>query len=251
MSEQSGDDGAKREWVARVLGIELPLAGAAVSNGSLPQELALPSREELEARVKDVLTQAALLSDPYRADLIGRARTVAGLLHGDDMQFCLEEVDALEDAYARAAGSARAEEAIQSVKGKVAYRKLQLEWRNAQDRANAGLDRFIAAVLADPEVQQDDVFDQVEDAAATASALIPRFGGELSDVLDRLDSTYDASERDALTREANQILDDYAKALAESEALQALQEFSNQEYGGIAFYGELESALGELRKAIV
>jgi hypothetical protein len=245
MADEAGDDDVKRQWVERVLNIKLsdPTDGGEDGSDALrPTEFA--------SRIKDLILQGSVLAEPYRTEIIAKGSAVNEVLKSGDLDATESEIEDLEDALTRAAGEARVAEALKGVKGLVQYRKLQISWRDAQTSANAELARFIAAVLADPEVQEDELYPDVVEATAAASTLVPGFGGDLSDVLDKLDATTDAEVRNDLTAEAKKLIGEYSSMLDDAEGLRELQSLSDDEYGGISFFGELQKALRSLETAI-
>jgi hypothetical protein len=241
----SEDSQAKRAWVERVLHFKVP-----EPTGSGDTDAGGLTHDELAALIKDLMMQGSVLAEPYRTDILGKARAVNELLKSGDLEATAGEVEVLQEALARAAGDARIEQARAVAKGTVQYRKLQFAWLEAQAAANAGLDRFIAAVLADPKVQEDELYDQVVDAADSVTTLLPQFGGDLANLLNELDTIRDPVRRQEMNGEAKQLIGEYSAMLDQSEGLQELQSLSDDEYQGISFFGELKQALGKLEAAI-
>jgi hypothetical protein len=246
------DSQAKRAWVERILHFKVPEPVVKVPEPVGPgdgKSVGL-THDELAAMIKDLTMQGSVLPEPYRTDILGKARAVNEILKGGDLEATADEVEALQEALSRAAGEARVEQARAVAMGTVQYRKLQFAWLEAQANANAGLDRFVAAVLADPTVREDELYDQVVDAADTVSTLVPEFGGDLASLLNELDTIRDPEKRQEMNGEAKKLIGDYSAMLEESEGLKALQSLSDDEYQGISFFGELKQALTKLEAAI-
>lgn len=205
---------------------------------------------ELRDRIKDVQIQAASLPDPVKAQLQERAKQALAQLAGGSLETLAVEVDGLENDLAEAARSARADEARKQSGDAVSYRLLQGQWRDAQARARGQLQQFVAAFLADPEVKADPAFEEVKVEMGSAADLLPTFGNAIEAALEAIDLARDDEGRTAARSQARQVLDGYTSTLQSSDGLRELQSLSDDEYGGISFYSELQQAVTSLKNQL-
>jgi hypothetical protein len=228
------------------------LAGAAASMETLRKALdesghadAQASRE-LRARIADVQTQAALLPDPAKSEIQARARRMLANVGEGDPAKIAADVDALEDALARAAKAARTAQAAAEAGDTVTYRKLSIAWRDAQDKAGREFDRFIAKLLSDGEIQADPRFEELKEAASDIADQMPEFAGDIEDALGDIDGAGDQEERATARANARQILAEYSRTLEDAGGLRELQALADEEYGGLSFFTELRHAIDSL-----
>lgn len=201
---------------------------------------------ELLERVLDVQAQAASLPEPAKKELQKRVRQLQVAIGSGDAASLAADVDALENDLARASGAARVSEANTGSSGRVSFRKLELEWRDAQAKSRKQLDQFVAAFLADQEVQADPRFAQISVAASEIAKQMPMFGNELEDALDAIDDAADDAARAKARTGAQKILANYSKTLDGAEGLHELQALADDDFGGISFVSELQLALDKL-----
>ncbi len=249
MSGQAGNPEAQRAWVVRVLGIILQ-NDAGPGNDVGPGVDDVELRKSLTERIREASLLAATLPDPLKASVLALARAAAETLKGTDLLAAEVAVEELETTYYHAKRDALLTEANKGATGRVRYRQLQIEWRDAQSRANEQLEALASAVVGDERVQDDPLYDDVVDAAADVTSLIPQFGVDLDNALDALDREPDQSKRPKLLADARKLVDEYAQMLDGAEGLSELQSLSDDEYGGISFYTDLKDVLKSLSKQL-
>lgn len=220
---------------------------ASLQQDDAPQE---PDADELRERLQDVQIQAASLPDAVKALLQTRTRQALAQIAGGDLGKLASEVEALEAALAKAAGAARVAQAQKQSGDAVSYRLLQSQWRDAQVRARAQLQQFVTAFLADPEVKADPDFAAIKSQLGAANDLLPEFGTSIETALEAIDLAKDDQGRSAARAAASQVMDEYAANLESAAGLRELQSLSNDEYGGISFYTELQQAVESLKNQL-
>ncbi len=233
----------KAAWVSRVLGIT-------VADEVQPQLSVEDVRQELLARIKEMITEAGLIPDKnvvrQLAALAGEATTAA---RGQDLMEAELAVGRLEEAVGRAKAEARMSEVLVR-EGMVNWRKAQLEWNAARTLARQNVAQLVAKVKSDPEVLEDPQADDAIAVAETFADLLPEFDNALELILDQLDGTADPEQRRPLIEQASGKLAAYRMMLGASTGLAMLQALADEEYGGVACYRELEQALDKLGKLL-
>lgn len=132
--------------------------------------------------------------------------------------------------------------------GLVAYRKMLLRWRGAQASLDAGLQSVGKTLLSLPEVKDDPRFKEIERAVGALPKLVPKFGGQLEDVLDAGLNATEPAEQARLSKEGVAAIDAYRKTLAGAKPLLDLEQFAAKNLGGaVELHGALDQALQELR----
>ena len=228
-------------WVQRVLGVTPSVLGQTAGAGQ-----AADLRVEVRERLKDVQIQASRLPEPAKTILGEAARKQMAVLDRTDPAEAANHVDELEEGLANATRAARTRDAAAASGTVAGYRRLQFAWRDAQDRARKQLDQFVAAVLADKQVQADEKFEEVKAAAAGVTRMMPEFGNDIETALGEMDDARDEAARKTARVAAQRVLESYSTKLDEAAGLQELQELSDDEFGGISFIGELHAALASL-----
>ena len=190
--------------------------------------------------------QAFTLPEPAKTELGARVKQALGVLAGADPATLAVQINALESDVGRAASAARAGGAAATAGGGVTYRKLQFAWRDAQGKARKQLDQFVAAVLADKDIQADPRFGEAKAAASEIGDMMPEFGTGIETALADIDDAETPAARASAVAAARKVLGDYRKMLDDADDLRALQELSDDEYGGISFFGELQQSLESL-----
>lgn len=143
----------------------------------------------------------------------------------------------------RTQSSARGDEARAVNRRGIAYPKLLLRWRDAQAQAIAAMDRVGRDYLALPNVQADLRIAQVRAAVATLPGLIPAFGEELGDLLDRgINAGTDAG----IATEALAVVGRYRRAIASASTLGAFEQFARKYVGELGVVPTLDGALAEI-----
>jgi len=231
----------RANWVQRVLGVT-PSALAQSAGAGQAADL----RVEVRERLKDVQIQASRLPEPAKTILVGAARKQMSVLDQTDPAAAASHVNELEESLANATRAARTNDAAAASGTVVGYRRLQFAWRDAQDRARKQLDQFVAAVLADKQVQADKKFEEVKTAAAGVTKMMPEFGNDIEIALGEMDDARDDTARKTARVAAQRVLESYSTKLDEAAGLQELQELSDDEFGGISFLGELQAAIASL-----
>src|SRR5580698_8408694 len=146
------------QWLQRVLGVTLS-GGPAASDDDDELDVAA-----LTDWLDDIAAQAAALPKQVRADLLARAKQARPKLQPDTIKEAAAELMALTTEIADAARTARMEQAT-AESGTVVYQALVRQWQEAQDAAHTRLDGFVATLLADPELQEDPRFPNLQQAA--------------------------------------------------------------------------------------
>ena len=237
----------KAAWIERVLGIAMPSATnsdtAEVRDAGADDAI----REELRARMREMVIEAKLLPDKAAVPgLIALAQAAAEAAKGTDLVAAEIAVDELEMAVAQARSAANVA-AAQTRKGLVKYRKAQIAWNDARAKARAELERFSRAVLADPDIQEDELYDEVVALSGEFTTLLPQFDDELEEIVDRLDGIVAEDARAPLIAELKSKVAEYRALLNEAEGLADLQSLADDEYGGLSFFHALDEALNALQ----
>jgi hypothetical protein len=208
-------------------------------------------RKELLLRVREIVMLTVNLSPEDKATVIGEANAAKALAEGSDLDGAESAIEQLAEFYAAAAGRARVDEAETVGEGRVKYRKLQLAWRAAQDGARADLEELADKVVNDPEVvEEEELYDQVVEAAGDIASLLPEFGRDLDIALDALEREGDPDEMAALHQTALSVIEEYRSRLDAADALAQMQEFAEEEYSGLASISRLSEALADLSRNI-
>jgi hypothetical protein len=135
--------------------------------------------------------------------------------------------------------------------GGIQYRMLLLRWREAQGNVARNMTALGKAVLARQDVKSDSRLPQVEAAVEQLNRLVPSFGGELEDVLDRGINAGQTAEAAALAAEAIEAVDVYRRNLAGATQLAALEALAEREMGGsFRLQSALDEVLQDLRSAL-
>ncbi len=237
----TGDGAARRAWVKKILNIDIAEPVAA-SDAEL--------RASLAERIRDVAAMANNLAPAAKLELITRAKAAKTAIDGTDLLAAEIAVEQLEAFYAESIRAATMGEAEQLGKGRVKYRKLQLQWRRAQGEALSALEALADAVLADPEMQEDPLYPDVQEAASGITELMPDFGEDLESVFNALDRDISDEEAADLRGEAIDVIDDYCTTLDQASELSRLQAFADEEYGSYASFRVLQDTLQALRREL-
>jgi hypothetical protein len=154
-------------------------------------------------------------------------------------------MDELERALGLALSAARGRTEAEKNVGVVQHAKLLLRWRTAKSRVETNLGQLGAKMLADPEVMEDPLYDDVEEAVGQLPEIMPDFSGLLEELLE--EASEPGADVAGLTRDALDTLKEYRADVAESGALQELEEFAS-EYGlgQFGLLSEFNAALDEL-----
>jgi hypothetical protein len=229
----------QHQWVQRVLGVTLP-GGPAASEDD--EELDAASLTEW---LDDLEAQAAVLPRPVRADLLARVKQTRPALQTDPIKAATAALLALTTAIADAARTARMEQAS-AESGNVVYQALVRQWQDAQDAARTHLDGFVATLLADPELQADPRFPNLQQAAGQLEALIPSDGGQLQQALLALDGSSGPEESTAARKDAVAAIESYRNSLTVQTDLETLQQVADEAYDGTPFLKGLLLSLDDL-----
>ena len=249
----SGVTEAKSAWLERVLGVVLP-PPKKVTAAAQPAAVPLvagpndPALADLNERIGNVRIQASILPEPMRSNMRKRISDAEARLAvaGANPDMLGTEVGGIESDCATFAREARQTEARTMAGDQVSYRKLQTSWRDAQERARAQLDQFVASVLADPELKGNARYPAVEAAAARIAGMLPEFGDDLETDLDQIDDASSAADRVTARAAAVTTVGKYKTELDGAAGLRELQALSDDAYGGLSFFSELQSALAAL-----
>lgn len=130
----------------------------------------------------------------------------------------------------------------------IAYPKLLLRWRGAQEALSASLGEISKDILARKEVIEDPRFEEVKKHVALLPTLVPTFGGELEGAIDAGINEGQGPRARELAAKAVNIIDAYRQQIAAAAALKRLETFVAGDLAkNIRLGGELDAALSELR----
>ncbi|HUZ63548.1 MAG TPA: hypothetical protein VMU82_07525 [Acetobacteraceae bacterium] len=153
------------------------------------------------------------------------------------------------EALARSVERGR-EAAALNVRG-IAFPKLLLRWRAAQDKLTVSLNTLAQDLLGRKEVLEDPRFQRVKAAAARLPQLVPRFGGALEDLLDAGINAGQGPQAADIAARAVKAVDDYRTQIAAASQLAALEAFAKQEMGTPMPLGsDVDTVLVELRETL-
>jgi hypothetical protein len=159
----------------------------------------------------------------------------------------------VREAAATSLSHQRGAEAALLARGSVGRAKLQLAVREAHAEAVRNLNDLCAKVLALPEVKAENRAAEVQQAVQRLAGLIPPLDSALSDAVARYDAAADATERNAVARDATALLAGLQQKLSASRALRQLEQFASADLGGMKvaqdLRGALTNAASELRGA--
>jgi hypothetical protein len=226
------------QWVERVLGIALPGGLAAQEDGGLDVA-------SLTDWLDDLQTQAALLPAATRGELVARVKQTRPALQAGNSKAATAMLLALTTAIGNAARTARIEQAT-AESGNAVYQALVRQWQEAQDAARTRLDGFVGTLLADPELQADPRFPNLQQAAGQLTALIPSDGGQLQQALLALEDASGAEESAAARQDAVAAIESYRNSLAVQSDLETLQQVADEAYDGTPFLKGLLLSLDDL-----
>jgi hypothetical protein len=249
----SGAAEAKSAWLERVLGVSLPLPekvtatahATAAQSGARPE---YPALADIRTRIGDVRIQASTLPEPRRSNLLKRISEAEARLAGEGVNPDMlgTEVGGIESDCITFTREARQAEARTMAGDQVSYRLLQTSWREAQERAGAQLDEFVASVLADPELKGNARYPLVEAAASRIKGMLPKFGDDLETDLAQIDDASSEADRATARAAAVKTVGKYRAELDGASGLKELQALSDDAYGGLSFFSELQGALASL-----
>lgn len=217
------------EWVRRVLGF----AGHALADDA----------RALQARLDQAVQPLLVLKAdgaPELPQLLAALAAARSGLAGPDGPALL---DTLEQLIAHAQSASRGRQAKASNVRGVAYPKLLLEWRAAQDKVQTAVAELGRAVLAMPEVQSDPRLDLAKRAVTMLPGLIPDLGDDLADLLDK---GINAGSDSAIAAEALATIATYRRNLAAATTLSRLDGFAKQHGGGLSVLATLDGALASI-----
>jgi hypothetical protein len=194
----------------------------AISLGDI--DLYGPRLDAARQRVQSLQEQAR----PAAADLAAQLGAVARLV--DAGTAGEGDLDDLEDALLEAEMELRVDAISQEIRIPLTLKKLLIEWRAAQDVAQAGIGAIGDAFLADAEVQGDPRFDVVFDTVKTLPDLLPSFGRSLDQTIDALLS--DGAKTKAVMDASLEAVAECRARLAGAAVLGELEALARAQYGG-------------------
>jgi hypothetical protein len=227
-------------WIARVLGVAVPLGEAAEPNFDFTTEL--------HDRLAEVLGMVRTLADRDAAGrIIALGQQAKAAIDANQLADASLTLDVMEAALAEAMRAAFMATVAKEAGHRVEYGKLLLTWRTAQEAARQRLQALAAAILTDQEVKNDPRYEQVQEAARDLTDVLPDFGPDLEDALDALDKAKDDKDRAALAKRAHDLIDDYVALLDGAEELAELTSFaSDEDFEQGDLGSDLREALGAL-----
>ena len=242
--------GKWQEWHWRASTTQKPNGSCGVLGIALRPDTGLPPEIEFPAnlreRLDDLRSQASLLPQAEAADLVARATALSGSLASAQFQTAVAGIEALENDVALASKRASAEEAQAQSGDRVSLVRLQREWRAAQQEARERLQGFVATLLSDMDLQQDERYPSLEAAAHKLTALIPDDRGSLAEALAAVDDASDPAVARAARGRALRALQAYSAALDGDENLPALQDLADDAFDGAPFFSGLKRSLASL-----
>ena len=247
---------AAAEANARLKAQDFTAATQAIA--ALRQALAAPSassssglRAALGERLAVCDDDLKTLRHPAAGALRTEARAIAALLDTGDAAPAAPRIDALETAIARLVSAARQAGVAADSGHQVEYGKLLLRWRDAQATFATNLKNFGTTLLARQEIQADPRLDVIRAAVAALPGLVPKFAGDLEDVLDAGISATDPAKKAALAADAGKAIDLYRGQLATAPVLAALEQFAGQGLGlQLPLHAALDSALDAIKQQL-
>lgn len=233
-----------------VLGAKLTLAMA--NPGQLTALLGLevgrkrPSKQVLTKTLATARTDVALLRDaPEGSKLRALLTRAGGVLSVGNADEAADLIEDLQSRIAAANSRARAAEAAAATNGAVSFAKAKLDWRTAEKTLDNTLYAFAAGFPRLEEVRTDPRIADVQAALQSIDTLVPPFGSQLADALDRLDGAADAQERARAQSEAATVIADYKALLQEAAPLQAIDRIARSGMG-LAVIAPMQATLDEL-----
>jgi hypothetical protein len=230
----TGESDTRREWVLRVLGVEIAAPGDATDPALLKQRLV-----GIGAGLKQLKAEGAAefpsLFAAFQQASAADQRTAAA-------------VGALEGEMARALSAMRGRAAAAGNPRMLDTTKLLLRWRGAQSKVAQALKDLGQTIIGLDAVRLDPRFTQVQAAVAKLPDLVPVFGGRLEDLLDSMMmSGHGGGAGDALAAIAA-----YRQQLASATVLSRLEVFAARYVSlDVALVRELDGTLVELERDIV
>jgi hypothetical protein len=185
------------------------------------------------------------LPPPVRAVLLARVKQTRPALQAGNSKAATAALLALTTEIADAARTARIEQASAD-SGNAVYQALVRQWQEAQDAARTRLDGFVATLLADPELQADPRFPNLQQAAGQLAALIPSDGGQLQQALLALDDASGSQESADARDDAVAAIESFRNSLTVQTDLETLQQVADEAYDGTPFLNGLLLSLDDL-----
>ena len=239
----------KAAWIQRVLGVTMVAPPAVADKQDAGTDEAI--REELRDRIREMVGDIKVLADRSLVPkLAALANDANAAVKGDDLVAAEIAVDELEMGVVQARSATPAPMA-ESRSGLVKYRKAQIAWNQARGVARAGLERLGQAVMADPELQDDEDYDEIAALAGQFTTLLPQFDDELAEMVDSLEDAVSPEAREPLIAALKHKVTEYRDTLKDAEGLAELQALADDSYGGVPFFHSLDQALQSLQAAIV
>jgi hypothetical protein len=206
-------------------------------------------RKQLVTQLADAISLSAGLPKDVIEAIRAMVAEARDAIKGADLDEALILVERLEDFREEAVQRMRLEEAQKSA-GLVQYRKLWFEWKNAQLVARGDLSKLASAVLADEDMKDSPLWEQVEDAAGELEELMPPFDPKLEVTLQELEEATDKQAAEQLRAEALKELGKCDDLLARADVLERMQKFADATYGGFESFRTLRTTLDGLRQKL-
>jgi hypothetical protein len=203
----------------------------------------------LEA-IKDVATQAALLSPEAKLKILEKAKEGQALLKGSDLNAAQVSLSELQDLLYELQQAAREEELERVNRAQIVYSALRKRWDGARETARSGLASLRDTIMADDDMVESDDFDQVMDIANSLEDVLPDFGDDVDDILNELDDEDDEGRRKQLHGEALAKLNQAIAKLEGADTLRKLQDWADEAYGSMELFRPLDAALKDMRKRL-
>ena len=201
------------------------------------------------------LDQAA--QELAKAQGAGRAQEAADVIPGGEAtpEGAIDEAPVEEAAPEQPATETQSEDVVAETpvqdrakpRGAVAYAKLLLDWRAAQEQVVANIATVGRAILAREDVQGDPRLEQVRAAVAAMPTLVPAFGEELNDLIDGAMNAGPGPEAAELLDKAQAVVSRYRVQLTSAAVLARLEELAaNHAVGESDVFSTLDTALAAL-----
>jgi hypothetical protein len=134
-------------------------------------------------------------------------------------------------------------------RGPVAYGKLLLEWRAAQQRVADNIAALGQAILAREDVRSDPRLAKVREAVTAMPALVPAFGEELKDLIDTAMNAGSGPNAVAPLNKAREVVVRYRAQLTAAATLANLEQFAAKHVSGESdVYTSLDTTLAALER---
>lgn len=235
---------AQDAWVERVLGFRFGAETAPVDDPAATLATLREGMFEAAASIRSLGPSAA--GQAFTRQLAA----VRDLYKAGNGAAGLASLAALNERLAGSLSSARGADAQAAGQGSVARAKVMLELRAAHAAAQENLRSLGDRVLTLAEVQADPRYGKAKTVLGKLPELLPALDGALTAALDRYDSATDDAGRAAAALDASALLGTYRAMLDGNPTLLRLDEFAEQEFGGVQLSQALRATVATVAAAL-